>query len=84
MYKPYHTGVALTCNIDAKGKRLRLILGIIELAAALVLLFLWALPRGGWLPWTLSIGLICLGLFGIFEARAGWCVVRAMGIKTRI
>jgi hypothetical protein len=24
------------------------------------------------------------GSFAIFEARAGWCVVRAMGFKTRI
>jgi hypothetical protein len=24
------------------------------------------------------------GVFAIFEARAGWCIVRAMGFKTPI
>jgi hypothetical protein len=25
-----------------------------------------------------------MGAFSLFEARAGWCAVRALGIKTRL
>jgi len=76
--------MALTCNIDAKGRLVRLILGIVELVGAVLMIILWALPSGEWLPWTVALGLLALGLLAIFEARAGWCIVRAMGIKTRI
>jgi hypothetical protein len=31
-----------------------------------------------------GIGLTAAGAFGVFEGWAGWCVVRAMGFKTRI
>jgi len=33
---------------------------------------------------ALTIGLMSImgGLFAIWEAREGWCVVRAIGIKT--
>lgn len=82
--RPYHAAVALTCNIDARGRQVRLVLGVAELIAALLLMFLWALPGGGWVAWTVSLGLLALSLLAIFEARAGWCIVRAMGIKTRI
>jgi hypothetical protein len=34
-----------------------------------------------WLP---VAGSIFGGAFSIWEARAGWCVVRAMGFKTAI
>ena len=76
--------MALTCNIDTKGRLVRLVLGLIELIAGLLLIFLWALQRGGWLPWTISLGLLAFGALAVFEASAGWCIVRAMGIKTRV
>jgi hypothetical protein len=28
--------------------------------------------------------LVTLGLFGIFEAARGWCLLRACGVKTRM
>ena len=72
-----------TCNIDAKGKMARLIYGLLMLIAGALAIVLWALPTGGWIPWTVSALLIVAGVFGIYEARAGWCAVRAMGFKTR-
>jgi hypothetical protein len=72
-----------TCNIDAKGKMARLIYGILMLVAGGLAIVLWASPAGGWVPWTVSALLIASGLFAVYEARAGWCVVRAMGFKTR-
>jgi hypothetical protein len=72
----------LPCNIDARGKAARLVYGILLLAVALVLLFAWALPTGS--PWAWVVTVLCVlgGGFAVFEARAGWCVVRAMGFKT--
>jgi len=75
--------MALACNIDARGRAIRLIYGAVVLAIGLILLFLWACRAGGWPAWTVSIALILNGAFAIFEGRAGWCIVRAMGIKTR-
>jgi hypothetical protein len=72
-----------TCNIDAKGKMARLIYGILMLIAGGVTAVLWAWPTGGWFPWAVSSFLVTSGLFAIYEARAGWCAVRAMGFKTR-
>ena len=72
------------CNIDAKGKAVRLVYGIVLAIVGVVLIFTWARPEGGWLAWTVSIFLILSGVFALYEARAGWCVVRAMGFKTPI
>jgi hypothetical protein len=74
----------LQCNIDAKGKVVRLIWGIMMLGGGLAALFLWAWPGGGWMAWTVSGVMLASGAFGIFEARTGWCVARAMGMKTRM
>jgi len=74
----------LQCNIDARGKRVRLINGIVTTLIGVLLLFLWALPTGSAIAWGLTIACIAGGAFMIFEARAGWCVIRAMGFKTPI
>ena len=74
----------LQCNIDSKGKAVRLIWGLCTLVGGVAALFFWALHGGGWAAWVVAVVLIGSGLFGIFEARTGWCVVRAMGIKTRM
>ena len=76
--------MALQCNIDAKGKAIRLVYGVVFVVVGIVLIFLWARPTGGWLPWTVSLLVLIGGAFAIFESRAGWCVVRAMGFKTPI
>ncbi|HEX8910809.1 MAG TPA: hypothetical protein VF796_00520 [Humisphaera sp.] len=71
-----------TCNIDARGKFARLVWGFVLLLAAAVAAVLWAVPAGGWVPWTAVGLLVAAGAFGIYEGWAGWCVMRAMGFKT--
>lgn len=74
----------MQCNIDAKGKAVRLIYGLLMLgiaAAVAVLLIINVLTA--WWVWLIVVGLALLGAFGIYEARAGWCAVRAMGIRTK-
>jgi len=73
----------LQCNIDAKGKAIRLVYGTVFAIAGVTLIFAWAEPTGGWIAWTISLLLFIGGAFAIFESRAGWCVLRAMGMKTR-
>ncbi len=75
--------MGLNCNIDARGRAIRLITGMVVLALGVILLILWAWREGGGLAWTISLALVLSGGFMIFEGRAGWCIVRAMGIKTR-
>jgi hypothetical protein len=72
----------LPCNIDACGKLARLIYGIVLLIAGLVLAIVWAWPGGAWWAWAISVAIMLGGGFAIFEARVGWCAVRAMGFKT--
>ena len=76
--------MALTCNIDAKGKVVRLIYGIILLLAGAALTIWWAWGSGSVLRWCIAGACIAMGAFAIFEARAGWCAIRAMGFKTRM
>jgi hypothetical protein len=33
--------------------------------------------------WIVSITLLGLGAFSIFEGLRGWCVLRAFGVRTR-
>ena len=75
--------MALECNIDAKGKAARLAGGIASLFGGLVLaglLLTGVLDGSFW--WLSTAGAVFGGAFAIFEARAGWCVVRAIGIRT--
>jgi hypothetical protein len=74
----------MQCNIDAKGKFVRLIYGLIMLALAIALagLILLDVVAGGWV-WVGVVVLALFGGFGVYEARAGWCVARAMGFKTK-
>ena len=73
----------LECNLDAKGKAARLLGGIAAVAGALVLAVMLATDMFtfgfGW--YAVGEGILG-GAFAIFEARAGWCIVRAIGIKT--
>ena len=73
----------LRCNIDAKGKAIRLMYGVAFVIFGMLLILFWARPGGGWLAWTVSLLILLGGAFAIFESRAGWCVLRAMGMKTR-
>lgn len=61
-------------NIDRRGRLLRGLSAIVLLAAAL-----FARPLSMWL----SLALLVSGIFSLFEALRGWCVLRACGIRTR-
>ena len=76
--------MALQCNIDSKGRAARLIYGVVAVLAGAAAAAFWAVPAGSVVAWVVAVSLLVAGAFGIFEARAGWCVVRAMGFKTPI
>ena len=77
--------MALECNIDARGKAVRMKLGIrlviLSLLLAALTYFEFLPTPLGWLTTAASFG---GGAFTIWESRKGWCVVRAMGFKTKI
>lgn len=72
----------MQCNIDAKGKAVRLVAGAVIEGTG------WTLGVLGYLgilpEWALYVGgaAIVSGLFLVFEGLAGWCVIRAMGMRT--
>jgi len=74
----------LTCNIDSRGKALRMIMGLIFLLDGITLMFAWGWRTGSHIVWITSIVMIVAGAFMIFEARNGWCALRAMGMKTPV
>ena len=77
--------MAFECNIDDRGKAARMKLGIRLVILSLVLApltYFGIIPTTlGWLATASSFG---GGAFTIWESRMGWCVVRAMGFKTKI
>ena len=74
----------LTCNLDSKGKALRLISGIIVCIIGFAVAWGWAAGSADWRRWLIALVVIALGGFQIFEGWAWWCVVRAMGFKTPV
>jgi len=74
------------CNIDAKGKFVRLAGGLISVFLGIILSVLLVLND---LPSNLLtvasiLGLFSGGVLGIYEGRSGWCFARALGIWTPI
>jgi hypothetical protein len=76
--------MALTCNIGAAGKAARLRIGIMGVAAGLVLALLVGIGLLPSISWWAVAAIVAGGSFAIWEARAGWCIVRAMGFKTPV
>ena len=76
---------AVQCNIDARGKAVRLTMGLASLLAAVVL---GTAIAAGWLPggllWLAVVAAALGGAFAVFEGWAGWCAVRALGFKTPV
>lgn len=73
----------MQCNIDRRGRLARLISGWVQLIlAAGLLLGAWIGWLSGLWPWIVGGLLIPFGLLSLYEARKGWCVMRAMGFKT--
>ncbi|HEY4414895.1 MAG TPA: YgaP-like transmembrane domain [Verrucomicrobiae bacterium] len=62
-------------NLKRSGRIARGVIGTVCLIAGIVLV-----------DRTLWLGLIFVaaGLFAIFEALRGWCLIRACGIRTKI
>jgi len=75
----------MQCNIDARGKAARLLAGSVTAALGAIVLALSVLAGvgPGWLAWA-GGGMLVAGLFGVFEGMAGWCALRAMGVRTRL
>jgi hypothetical protein len=75
----------MQCNINEQGRKARIYSGTICAGAGAVLVAI-AYFRFGLFSWpgVIAAGLLLAGLFQIYEGKKGWCVVRAMGIKTRI
>lgn len=73
----------LSPNIDRRGRRVRLVAGIVVDACGAAMII--AGVHNGRTSLLIS-GIVAaiLGSFTIFEAANGWCVLRAMGIKTRL
>lgn len=71
----------MQCNIDAKGKAARLKGGIGVLIMSIIVTALAFFIEISWLIYP-AIILAFAGLFMIFEARKGWCALRALGFKT--
>ena len=79
----YHAD--MQCNIDRRGRALRIGLGAIALVGAAACAILgWTDTWNGVWPWIIAMGLGGVGAFGVFEGIRGWCAVRAMGVRTRI
>lgn len=78
--------MARECNIDARGKFVRLVGGLISLAMGIIgaiILILGVLPAN-FITIGSVVGMLGGGILGIYEGRSGWCVARAMGIWTPI
>lgn len=73
----------MQCNIDAKGKSVRLVIGAISLVAGIALLLVWWFTSAEWALYT-GLGASAGGAFGMFEGASGWCAVRALGFRTPI
>ena len=78
--------MVLECNIDSKGRALRFFTGILAMLGgglAYLILMMEVIP----VPESIgTLGVLAMfigGAFAIFEAKAGWCVVRALGFRTR-
>jgi hypothetical protein len=73
--------VKLACNIDARGRRARLISGVaVDLCGAA--LIITGVVGGSTILLVVGIFLVVIGSFMIFEGARGWCALRALGIKT--
>ena len=61
-------------NIDRHGRIVRAVWG-----AALIVAGILLSARSGWA----CVLLVAFGVFALYEAARGWCVMRACGIKAK-
>ena len=75
----------MECNIDANGKAARLVAGIATLVLGFALIGNNASGFTGFeIPIPVILAVFGGAAFTIFEAWQGWCVIRAMGFRTRL
>ncbi|TVQ64199.1 MAG: hypothetical protein EA379_02355 [Phycisphaerales bacterium] len=78
------SALGLTCNIDQRGRKARMVMGASSIVLGVIMLvtnLMGDVPAPiGWIGGVL----IVVGAFGVFEAMNGWCAVRAMGFKTKV
>ena len=77
------------CNIDARGKAVRLKLGIRGVVVGLVLTTVFYIAEINYginlaIIWLIPLGITGGGAFAIIEAWTGWCAVRALGFRTPV
>ena len=74
----------MQCNIDARGKAVRFVVGAVFEAAGILML---ALAFAGVVQSRIAIGAaiaaMFAGLFMVWQGYTGWCAIRAMGFRTR-
>jgi hypothetical protein len=75
--------LTVQCNIDQRGRRVRLVTGAAVDATGAILILTGVLRNELWLI-VAGAFVSVAGLFVIFEGVRGWCVVRAMGYKTKL
>ncbi len=74
----------MKCNIDARGKAIRLISGLFVLIVGVIFAVLSGVGVSGPLwGWVVSVCCLVGGGFMVFEGWTGWCAVRAMGVRTK-
>jgi len=71
------------CNINSRGKIIRLAGGFVLVLSAGALTVLTALGSidGVW-PWVAVVSFLAIGAFAVYEGWAGWCAIRAIGVNT--
>ena len=62
-------------NIDRTGRIVRAAGGVALIIAGILLS-----GRSGWVCFLL----VAFGVFALYEAARGWCLMRACGIKTKL
>jgi uncharacterized membrane protein HdeD (DUF308 family) len=74
----------MKCNIDEKGRRVRRAGGVVCCVAGAALAIIFFANHYSYAILVVGLALLAAGVFQLFEARKGWCALRAMGMKTRV
>jgi hypothetical protein len=74
----------MKCNIDGRGRRVRATGGIVCGVAGAALIVTFFAAHYSYAMLAVGLALEAAGAFQLFEARQGWCALRAMGVKTRV
>jgi cytochrome c biogenesis factor len=73
--------VSMTPNLDRYGRMVRAVCGALLVGVGVGQAFFFARP---WriFHWMALLIPVALGAFMLYEARKGWCALRACGLKT--